>query len=115
MKNYVQPGKTITLAAPYDVTSGQGAKVGSVIGIAATDIKSGIRGEFDVVGVFDVAKATSQAWTEGLLIYWDDSAKNFTSTSSANTKAGVAVANDAAGTMAASADTVGRIRLNGAF
>lgn len=115
MKNYVQPGNTLTLTAPYAVTSGQGAKVGSIFGVANGDVANGARGEFDVVGAFDLAKATSQAWTEGLILYWDDSAKNVTSTSSGNTKIGVAIANDATGTMAASADTVGRVRLNGSF
>lgn len=115
MKNYVAPGKTLTLAAPYVLTSGQGALVGTVFGVAATDIANGVRGEFDVVGVFDLTKATGQAWTEGATLYWDNTAKNVTTTSTSNTKIGVALANDAIGTMAASADTVGRVRLNGSF
>jgi predicted RecA/RadA family phage recombinase len=115
MKNYVQPGKTLTLTAPYDVAAGAACKVGSIIAIAASAVLSTARGEFDVVGVFDVAKATGETWTEGLIIYWDNTAKLFTSTSTSNTKAGVAVGNDAAGTMAATADTVGRLRLNGSF
>ena len=35
MKNYVQPGNTITLTAPYTVASGDGLLVGSIFGIAA--------------------------------------------------------------------------------
>ena len=35
MKNYVQPGNTITLTAPYAVASGDGLLVGSIFGIAA--------------------------------------------------------------------------------
>ena len=35
MKNYVQPGNTITLTAPYAVTSGDGLLVGSIFGIAS--------------------------------------------------------------------------------
>lgn len=115
MKNFVQNGRTLTLTAPYALTSGQGALVGTIVGIAATDIANAARGEFDVTGVFDVTKATGSAWTEGATIYWDNTAKNFTTVSTSNTKAGVAVANDATGTMAASGDTVGRIRLNGSF
>jgi predicted RecA/RadA family phage recombinase len=115
MKNFVQPGRTITLTAPYILTSGQGALVGTIVGIANSDIASGSRGEFDTEGVFDVTKAAGTAWTEGATIYWDNAAKNFTTVSTSNTKAGVAVANDATGTMAASADVVGRLRLNGSF
>ena len=37
MKNYVQPGNTITLTAPYAVTSGDGFLVGSIFGVAAGD------------------------------------------------------------------------------
>ena len=34
MKNFVQPGANLTLAAPYDRTSGQGALIGSASGKA---------------------------------------------------------------------------------
>ena len=36
MKNFIQPGNTITLAAPAAVTSGSGLLVGAIFGIAAT-------------------------------------------------------------------------------
>ena len=32
MKNYVQPGNTITLTAPYAVASGDGLLAGAVVG-----------------------------------------------------------------------------------
>jgi predicted RecA/RadA family phage recombinase len=115
MKNYVQPGKTLTLTAPYARNSGQAALIGTIVAIAAGDVANAARGEWDVQGVFDVDKATGTAWTEGATIYWDNAAKLFTTVSTSNTKAGVAVANDAAGTMAQSVDTVGRMRLNGSF
>ena len=35
MRNFVQPGNTITLTAPYAVASGDGLLVGSIFGIAA--------------------------------------------------------------------------------
>ena len=37
MRNYIQPGNTITLTAPYAVTSGDGLLVGSIFGVAAAD------------------------------------------------------------------------------
>ena len=37
MKNYVQPGATLTLTAPYAVVSGDGLLVGSIFGVATTD------------------------------------------------------------------------------
>lgn len=48
-----------------------------------------------------VPKATGQAWAMGDLLYWDNSAGKFTTTSSGNTKAGYALA------AAASGDTTG--------
>ena len=107
MKNYVQEGDSLTLAAPYNVSSGGGFKVGSIIAIAAGDALSGATVVGLLEGVFTVAKVSAQAWTAGALIYWDDSAKNFTTTSSANTLAGVAVA------AAANPSSTGRLRLNG--
>ena len=35
MKNFVQPGNTITLTAPYAVASGDGLLVGSIFGVAS--------------------------------------------------------------------------------
>lgn len=109
MKNYVQPGDTLTLTAPYAVASGAGLLVGSIFGVATAAAASGAAVEAAVTGVFDLAKATGAAWTVGARIYWDDTAKNCTTTASTNKLIGVAVA------AAASGDTVGRVRLSGAF
>ena len=37
MKNFIQPGDSLTVSAPYAVTSGQGVLVGALFGIAAYD------------------------------------------------------------------------------
>ncbi len=109
MVNYIQPGDTITLTAPYNVASGGGALVGSIFGVSANTVLSGAQGEFDVVGVFELAKTSAQAWTQGALIYWDDTNKVATSTASTNKLIGVAVA------AAANPSLTGLVRLNGAF
>ena len=92
MKNYIQPGNTITLTAPYDVTSGDGLLVGSIFGVASGAALNGAAVEAALVGVFDLTKVGSQAWSVGDTIYWDNTAKNCTKTTSGNTKIGVAVA-----------------------
>ena len=56
MKNYVQPGNTITLTAPYAVASGDGLLVGSIFGIAAGAAAIGEPVETALVGVFDITK-----------------------------------------------------------
>lgn len=111
MKNYVQPGNTITLTAPYDVASGDGLLVGAMFGVAAGDAASGETVEAALVGIFDLTKAASQAWAVGDKVYWDNTAKVATKTASGNTAIGVAV--DAVG--GGASDTIGRVRLNGSF
>jgi predicted RecA/RadA family phage recombinase len=105
MKNYVQPGNTLTLIAPYAVASGAALKVGLIIGVAATAAGIGATVEADTVGVFTLAKATGAAWTVGALLYWDDTAKNCTTTAASNQKIGVAVVAAGAG------DTTGVVKL----
>jgi|SRR5579862_5530309 len=109
MQNYVQRGETLTLTAPYTVTSGSGALVGSIFGVASADYLSGAPGEFRVVGVLDLTKAAGVTIAAGSLVYWDDSAKAVTTTSGGNTLIGVSTV------IAASADATVRVRLNGSF
>ena len=111
MKNYVQPGKTITLTAPYAVTSGDGLLVGSIFGVAAGTAALGEAVEAAVVGVYDMKKVASQAWVAGDRIYWDNTAKQTTKTLTSNTLIGVATEAVAGG----ATDLIGRVRLNGAF
>ena len=111
MRNYIQPGHAITLAAPYDVVSGAGLLVGSIFGVATHDALSGAEIEAQLTGVIDLAKAASQAWTAGAKIYWDNAAKRVTNVASGNTLVGVAVLAVGSG----ADETIGRVRLNGSF
>jgi len=111
MKNYVQPGNTITLTAPYAVTSGDGLLVGSIFGVAAGTAILGDPVETAVEGVYDLKKVASQAWAAGDKIYWDNTARQTTKTLTSNTLIGVATEAVAGG----ATDLIGRVRLNGAF
>lgn len=111
MKTTIQPGDRITVAAPAAITAGAGVLVGSMFGVAQNDAASGADLTMAIVGVYELTKVGSQAWTVGALIYWDDTNKRCTTSASGNTKIGVcveAVANGAG-------DVLGRVRLNGAF
>ena len=111
MKNYVQPGNTITLTAPYAVTSGDGLLVGSIFGVAAGTAALGDPVETALEGVYDLKKVASQAWAVGDKIYWDNTARQTTKVTTSNTLIGVATEVVAGG----AGDVVGRVRLNGAF
>lgn len=104
---YIQPGETLTLVAPYAVAGGGGAKVGALFGVAKADVESGAEGEFQMCGVHYLAKTTSQAWTQGGKLYWDDSTKKLTTDGTAGMLVGAATAD------AGSSDTFGYCKLNG--
>lgn len=90
MKNYIQEGCRVKLAAPYAVLSGAGALVGTLFGVAIKDLANAEEGEFQLEGVFELAKA-SGAITQGAKVYWDNTAKNLTTTAMSNTLVGVAI------------------------
>jgi predicted RecA/RadA family phage recombinase len=105
--NYVQPGKTLTLVAPYDCTPGHGALVGSVFGVSLGTVLSAASGEFAIAGVFSLAKTSAQAWTLGQRIYWDNTNHRCDSDPNVGMLIGVASA------VAANPSSVGSVRLNG--
>jgi predicted RecA/RadA family phage recombinase len=106
MKNFIQPGHTVTLVAPYAVLAGAGALVGTIFGVAACDVDNGAEGEFDLEGVFDLPKAAGVV-TRGVALYWDDTAKKLTTADEGNTRVGAAV-------LAAASDAaLVRVRLDG--
>jgi predicted RecA/RadA family phage recombinase len=106
-RNYVQPGETLTLPAPRNVASGDGMLVGSIFAVALAAASAGQPVEGRRIEVFDLTKATGQAWTPGQKVYWDNTAFNVTSSASGNTLIGAATQAQAAG------DTIGRVLLSG--
>jgi predicted RecA/RadA family phage recombinase len=109
MKNYVQKGENLTIAAPYDVTSGGFLKSGLIVGVASSDALSGADVDVVMVGVFNLPKVSTDVFAVGAAVFWDDAAKLMTSTTSGNTKCGVAV--EAVGNPSGSVI----VRLNGTF
>ncbi|RZL33762.1 MAG: DUF2190 family protein [Rubrivivax sp.] len=109
MKNFVQPGNTITLVAPYDVASGAGLLVGLIFGLATNAALSGADIETVLEGVFDVTALSTDVPAQGAALYWDNTNKRLTTTAGGNTKVGVAVKAKLNGELTA------RIRLNAAF
>jgi len=113
-KNFIQQGDRLTLLNPdtspaHDLASGDGFLAGSIFGIAITDVPAGEEGAFETTGVWELPKTSAQAWTVGQKIYWNNTLRVVTSSSSGNTLIGVAVE------IAANPSAVGKVRLNGSF
>ena len=107
MKNFVQPGQVIPLTAPGTVAAGVGVLVGSIFGVNQNNVTVGQSMELATTGVFDMAKTAAEAWTEGAVLYWNDTTKALTTTASTNKRVGYAARAQLA------ADTVGRAYLPG--
>lgn len=109
MKNFVQPGKTLTLTAPTGgVVSGSFYKIGSVFGVAAQSAAEAAKFDLEIGGVYDLPKTAGNTFTEGADVY-ATAAGIMTSTASGNTKCGIAVK------AAASGDGTVRVRINTTF
>lgn len=109
MKTKISNPDVLDITAPAGgVTSGVAVLIGSLFGIAVTTNVAGDTVAVHTTGVFDHAKegaGSGQAWGVGDAVYWDNTAKRLTKTSSGNTKVGYATA------AALTTDTVGRFRI----
>lgn len=114
LKNFIQPGNTLTLTAPAALAAGDGFLVGSIFAVAAGAAESGADVEGVLVGVFSLPKATGtgSGWSQGTKLYWDPTAAGGAKvTATADTDSvsiGVAAADAADGSATAA------VRLNGA-
>lgn len=106
MKNFVQPGDTITVIAPVAVNSGDGLLIGALFGVAVATAAIGDTVEIVTTGVVDLPKA-AVAITQGAKLYWDNTAKNVTTTVGTHTLIGCAIVAAAIG------DASVHVRLNG--
>lgn len=96
MKTKISSGDVIDFTAPSGGTvSGRAVLIGSLFVIPVTSNVAGDTVAGHRTGVFDHAAegaGSGQAWAVGDELYWDDTAKVFTKTTTSNTKRGVAVA-----------------------
>ena len=105
-KNYVQEGDVIDLAAPYAVSSGDGAQVGQLFGVAVSDLGNGVTGPFAVCGVFDLTALSTATGAQGAKAYWDNSNKRVDTDSTVGILIGALVSAKGNG------DTTARVKLN---
>jgi predicted RecA/RadA family phage recombinase len=109
MKNYIQPGNTLTLTAPYTLLSGDGALIGSIFGVASSDAPIGNQVDLTTLGVFTLPKVSALAISVGDKLYFDNVTKLVNKTSAGNTLIGTAVS------VAANPSPTVAVRLNGSF
>lgn len=92
MKNYIQDGDVITVAAPAAVVSGDFVQVGRIRGIAVTSAASGAAVELQTKGVFSIPKTGSEEFaTVGLPVYCVLSGNGVKTVTTASTTANVLV------------------------
>lgn len=107
MKNFIQHGETVSLPAPYAVNGGDGLLVGVLFGVAVASAAAGEAVETKTTGVFILPAAVANVIAQGAKAYWDDTARQVTSTATGNTLIGAAIIAKANG------DATIRVRLNG--
>lgn len=90
--NYLMSGDVIdyTNGSGSAIASGAPVLVGARLGISLAAIPDGSTGSVRMRGVFTVAKLSSDTPAQGALLYWDNTNKRLTTTSSGNTLAGYA-------------------------
>lgn len=107
MLNFVQAGDTITVTAPYAVAAGGGVLITKLFGFAVQAAASGASVEIVTEGVWDATCLSTDTPAVGAILYWDNTNKYLTTTSTSNTRVGVAIAAKSSGA------TTARIRLDG--
>lgn len=98
MKNFIQPGITLTLTPSAAVASGVGFLFGTALfGVATGDVVISTPGEFLVRGVVQIGKTGTLAVAVGDRLFWDATNKVVNKTATAQQCVGIAVeATDAA-------------------
>lgn len=92
MKNFVQPGQTLTLTPSAAVASGIGFLFGAgLFGVATNDVAISTPGEFITEGVVTIGKTSALAIAVGDRLFWDANYKVVNKTTTAQQCIGVAV------------------------
>ena len=107
---FIQDGAAVDYRPGANVTAGDVVVQGDLIGVAKQDIAANALGALAVEGVFDFSKATGvgTAIAVGSIVYWDDTAKEATTSSGAGANKEVGKTIAAAGDN----DTTTRVRLS---
>lgn len=110
---FKQPGEVVDYAndTGSDIAAGAVVIMGILLGVALVDIADGESGAVAIEGVFELAKTAGTAWVEGNALDWDASASAFQVTATITPASGDLELCAVAHAVAASAATVGLVRL----
>ena len=75
MKNFVQPGKVMTAALAGAVESGEPVQIGTLVGVATGKVAANQAGEYALLGVFKLKKASALVVAQGAEVTWENSTK----------------------------------------
>ena len=104
MANYVNRGETVEYTPSAAVKRGDVINLGGCFGVAFDDIAADATGIVNITGRYTMPAATGTAITAGAQLYWDATNKCVTTTSTSNTKIGIAA--NAMGSGGASVDVI---------
>lgn len=113
-RSYIQPGDVLELIAPTGgVVAGTGVMIGNQFTIPQTTVAQTLPFNGYITGVHSHAKAASQAWTAGQVVYWDDTNKVFSNVATVGFfgQGGVFIAVEAVA--GGAGDTTGKVRMTG--
>lgn len=88
MKNFIQPADVVDMAPGGAVASGAGVLIGSIFGVAMAALTSGVPGPVVIKGRVTLPRLSSETWTAGMVVYWDNTNSRLTLVSTSNTKVG---------------------------
>ncbi|MBU4526562.1 MAG: DUF2190 family protein [Desulfomicrobium sp.] len=89
-RNFVQEGTIIDYTPPATILGGAVAVIGSLVGVATTNIGAGTAGAVAVEGVFTLPADNTLTIAQGAQLYWDPVARKMTTVSVNNIPAGKA-------------------------
>lgn len=108
--NRFSDGSPVEITVPSGgCVSGKGVLINGVFCIPETTGNVGDTVAAHLVGIWDITSDTGTAWAFGDVIYWDNTAKVATKTTTSNTKIGQCMA------AKTSAAVTGRVRIQPAF
>lgn len=90
--NFIKQGEVLNYTSSKNILSGDLVIIGTIAGVAKTDIAVGEMGAIHITGVYSLPKS-NEAITQGAKVYWSNKNQNVTTSKQENVPIGVAANN----------------------